>query len=291
MGNCFSKEKTFQEKENTITPPNRASSAPEGAKEVPKKSWADIVSLNRAPKMSDISNPMKKKIMKARKLIEIIPPKTSPTAIYFRKIKRVQLGVVRKALRSLDLPPWAVLGLSFIGQSVLEVVCDERLASQLIVKLTLLGAAHIKDFDIFGDNLKKNPNTDTEEKLKANVEKVIYRLKKLISTSNNEAAKKWYSEKLSEAEKRLLEFSNSVSENTMVDVESEVEGVDNESSAPNTISGSKRRASSSPTTLRRVNFPKETPIRSRRTMVLRSDIQNPTPLDQQLTRQAHRKSE
>ena len=141
----------------------------------------------------------------------IYRPKPRPTAVYFCNIRRVQLGVVRKALRNMQLPPWALLGLSFIGQSVLEIVCDQSHVAQLTVKMKLLGAAEVKNFDMFGDNLKKTPGTESRARHRANIDKAQTRLVRLIATSSNEAAKAWYSVKVAHAES-LLEHMNTESQ-------------------------------------------------------------------------------
>ena len=149
------------------------------------------------------------------------------------------------------------------------MVCDKKQVPQLIVKLTLLGAQHINEFDIFADNLKKKPTTGNCNKVKANAEKVKYRLTKLMSTSINETAKSWYAGKISEAEERLSAISNVPAENSTNEPEQEIIEIDTENPISNAVSGSKRRASASPTTLRRVNFPKDTPGKTCRTMILR----------------------
>ena len=220
------KRKSKKNINGEITSTDRSTEVPKAPTE-PRKSWADIASLNRAPRMTDISESMKQKIFEARKTIEIMSPKPSPTAVYFRKIKRAQLGVIRQSLGNLNLPPWAMLGLSFIGQSVLEVLCDKKQVPQLIVKLTLLGAQHIKEFDIFAGNLKKKSNTGNGNKMKANAEKVKHRLKKLLSTTTNATAKSWYTEKLSEAEKRLSNLSIVGDENSTNEPEPELIEIDN----------------------------------------------------------------
>ena len=110
------------------------------------------------------------------------------------------LGVVRKALPNRQLPPRALTGLSFTGQSVLEIVCDQSHVAQLTVKMKLLGAAEVKNFDMFGDNLKKTPGTEGRARHRPNVDKVQTRLVRLIATSSNEPAKAWYYVKVAHAE-------------------------------------------------------------------------------------------
>lgn len=170
----------------------------------PKKSWAEIAKSNR-PRFADVSKTMQDRIRESRDMLKdlIYRPKPKPTSVYFRNIKRAQLGVVRKALRNMQLPPWALLGLSFIGQSVLEIVCDEGHVAQLTVKLRLLGASEVKNFEIFGDNLKKVPTSAKIDRARSNIEKAKMRLTRLVATSTNDSAKAWYATKIDEADDRL----------------------------------------------------------------------------------------
>ena len=75
-----------------------------------KKSWAEIAKTNR-PRLVDVSKTVQDRIRQSRDMLKdvIYRPNPRPTALYFRNIRRVQLGVVRKALRNMQLPPWALL--------------------------------------------------------------------------------------------------------------------------------------------------------------------------------------
>ena len=137
-------------------------------------------------------------------MLEIQSPAPKPTALYFRNIKRARLGQVRKALRQMFTHPWAVLGLSFLGQSVIEIVCHSGLCDQVVGKLRLIGATHIRNLDVFGDNLKKKTILkDAPARQTTNLEPAHSRFERLVSTCTNAAAKSWYRQQAEEAEKRL----------------------------------------------------------------------------------------
>ena len=167
-----------------------------------KKTWAEIAAAPR-PKMSDVSDTTQGRLRQSLALLEISSPEPKPVAVYFRNIKRARLGQVRKALRQMFTHPWAVLGLCFVGKSVLEIVCHEGLVDQLVAKLRIIGATHLRKFDIFGDNLKNTPQSDTGDRQLANLERAQARLQRLIETCPNRFAKSWYSKMAKEVETRV----------------------------------------------------------------------------------------
>ena len=99
--------------------------------------------------------------------------------------------------------PWAILGLYFVGKSVIEIVCHEGLKDQIVAKLRLIGATHIKNMNIFGDNMKKVSQPDTRARETANLERAHKRFERLVVTCTNSAAKSWYVQQAGVAERRL----------------------------------------------------------------------------------------
>lgn len=182
-------------------------SAPQPMRQKPKmattkKTWAQIAAEHR-PRIQDVSTLTMERLRKGMAMLDIQSPEPKPTALYFRNIKRARLGQVRKALRQMFSHPWAVLGLSFIGQSVVEIVCHTGLCDQVIAKLRLIGAAHIRNLDVFGDNMKKASHKDGHARRTANLEKAHRRFERLVSTCTNTAAKAWYRKQAEAAEARL----------------------------------------------------------------------------------------
>lgn len=60
-----------------------------------------------------------------------------------------------------SLVGWAVLGVSFVGEAVLDVVTDARIQPHLTVTLKQLGIIKIKNFDIHRVAKKKEPTTQS----------------------------------------------------------------------------------------------------------------------------------
>ena len=203
--------------ENSTTAPKPSNS--------PKKTWAQIAAEPR-PSIKDVSPATLERLRKGMALLDIQTPAPTPTALYFRNIRRARLGQLRKALRQMFTHPWAVLGLSFIGKSVIEIVCHKGLADQIVAKLRLIGATHIKNMDVFGDNLKKKTSAPTGDRLTANLERAHQRFQRLVSTCTSTTAKSWYAKQAAEAEKRLAaiyqkahDVETSVSEDSGYDSE------------------------------------------------------------------------
>lgn len=71
-----------------------------------------------------------------------------PTAIYFRNVRRGLLGMIQKAIREF-LPSLALLGLDFIGSSVLEVITDAGLVERTGATLKLMEIVQIPNVYIF----------------------------------------------------------------------------------------------------------------------------------------------
>ena len=173
-----------------------------------KKTWAQIAA-DRRPSINDVSRTTMERLRKGLSMLDIQTPEPKPIALYFRNIKRTRLGQVRKALRQIFTHPWAVLGLSFLGQSVIEIVCHSGLCDQVIAKLRLIGAAHIRNLNVFGDNMKKTSGKDSRARQTANLERAQSRFERLVSTCTNSAAKAWYRKQAETAEARLAQIYQS----------------------------------------------------------------------------------
>ena len=156
-----------------------------------KKTWAQIAAEKR-PNISDVSKQTQESLRKCLAMLDIQSPQPKPTALYFRNIRRARLGQVRKALRQMFTHPWAILGLSFIGKSVVEIVCHEALVNQIIAKLRLVGASHIRNMNVFGDNMKRLSQKDQRNRNTLNLERAHQRFERLVQTCTNSAAKIWY---------------------------------------------------------------------------------------------------
>ena len=72
--------------------------------------------------------------------------KPEPEAVYFGGIPRGPIGKLRRALRN-ALPKWAILSISFIGDSVTEILCHKALVQRLIAALKFMKFRHLKNYD------------------------------------------------------------------------------------------------------------------------------------------------
>lgn len=153
--------------------------------------WAEVAANNRnmkqlPPSMRDKINRMKQSLIQ-NKCIELQKPKVTP--LYFKNIKRCRIGGIRAALRE-TLPSWAVLGLSFVGGSILEVLCDEKLQRRLVYTLALVNIRQVKNFDVLKDGVKHLKN-DKLSKIK-NIDGAKRRLERCVTTTTSQYAREWY---------------------------------------------------------------------------------------------------
>lgn len=127
-------------------------------------------------------------------------------AVYFKNIVRAPIGRVRAALRE-SLPSWALLGLSFVGGSVLEILTDKRLKPRLVATLKVMNVIEINDFDILGNGTKKETHGKSEKELALlNANAANGRLEKCIQTCRNEFANQWYQNESKRVNDRLSEL-------------------------------------------------------------------------------------
>lgn len=88
-----------------------------------------------------IPQAMRKKMMKAKQMFDLsqtrVITEPSPTAVYFRNLKRGINGNIGEALRDC-LSTCALLDISFVEESVMEVVTDQRLEERLIANFEVM---------------------------------------------------------------------------------------------------------------------------------------------------------
>lgn len=76
-----------------------------------------------------------------------VQPEHRPTEVYFKAIRKGPSGILRRAL-SKCLPSWAVLGLCFVGGSILKVIADVRHIHRLTGTLKVMEIIEVHKFDI-----------------------------------------------------------------------------------------------------------------------------------------------
>lgn len=153
--------------------------------------WAEIVK-GGTPKNSEIPAGLRDKRMRTKKLLEkqntIIQNQPDPVGVYFKNDRRGPIGILRRALRE-SLPAWALLGIGFVGGSVLEVVTDRRMKPRLIATLHLMGILELPNFDIFTNATKKSTNNHRPLGDDRNLEMAQKRLEPYAIVTRNPYAK------------------------------------------------------------------------------------------------------
>lgn len=96
--------------------------------------------------------------------------------------------MVRTALREI-LPNWALLGMDFVGSSILEVSTDINLEARLISTLKKIGAHRITDFDVPTTAVKKYEVWMTEVGKNAEFGRTAHRPGKFIEASKIKAVR------------------------------------------------------------------------------------------------------
>lgn len=122
-----------------------------------KVNWGDIV-RNGSTATQDMPHAQTAQVKKAKDTLQAnsthAEPRPTAVAVYFRNVRRGLISSLRQALRQCQ-PSWALLGINFIGASILEVVSDERLQDRLIGTLGMMAVKHIPHFDIYDSSVTK----------------------------------------------------------------------------------------------------------------------------------------
>lgn len=168
--------------------------------------WAEIAkqSLQRT---TGLPGPLDQRIQKTIRLLDRnncrVLKEPSPIAVYFKNVRRGPIGAIRSALRE-SLPSWALLGIGFVGGSVLEIVTDNRLKARLIATLKIMGIEELAKFDVLGGGIRRGtPGSAGSDRTATNLQATIRRLSAYVQENRCGYATKWYRSKLAEAKLRL----------------------------------------------------------------------------------------
>ena len=166
------------------------------------RTWADVVAQNM--KLRNFPDHLRTKAMSMKKMLLenkcITVEKPNIIPLYFKNIRRCRIGVLRAALRQ-SLPSWAVIGLSFVGGSILELLCDSKLEHRVIHMMKVVNIRQVKGFNILTDGVKKE--TEKDQSHKRNVEAAKKRFERCIETSRSEYAKEWYAQQVQKCKEIL----------------------------------------------------------------------------------------
>lgn len=173
----------------------------------PPVSWAAIARSHRT-QQNMLPEYLTNRIQRSRELLDASKLRTTrqpdPTAVYFKSIRRGPIGSIRRALRQ-SLPSWALLVISFVGGSVLEIVTDIQLEERLTATLKLMGIEQIRKFDLHGQGKRNKSGMDDHTGSNHNERMVIRRMKACINTSRSAQARYWYRKQLDKEKEKLLQ--------------------------------------------------------------------------------------
>lgn len=117
-------------------------------------------------------------------------PRPEAVAVCFGGVRRGPLGALRRALL-LSLPSWAILGLSFIGNSALEILCHKPLREGLIGTLRLLKFRNLENYNPRGVISPTGP-ADQARRTQVHRQACYKRWQWAATNSRSQAAKEWY---------------------------------------------------------------------------------------------------
>ena len=129
---------------------NNTAPAPSGS-----RSWDEIARVGTKPSLDELPEAYKSKLFKAKKLLRdagyasLSTPSKSPPGMearYFSEFKRGPykqlISLLRNATRNR-----AVIAISFIGKSILEIVTPKNEADRLVIGLEAIGHRHLSKFE------------------------------------------------------------------------------------------------------------------------------------------------
>lgn len=186
--------------------------------------WADIVKLHK-PSNSDLPTSMMEKIQATQKMLDQqqlrFRVEPVPEAVYFKNLRRGPIGSLRRALRKC-LPAWAILGLSFVGGSILEIVTDRRQRDRLVTTMKIMGIIEVPNFVIKKAAKAVEGNGGSGSLDSRNETALVRRLNYCIEHSRSFAATRWYERKLAEmrpCQRETSRRADKASRNTTMEME------------------------------------------------------------------------
>lgn len=171
------------------------------------KTWAEIA---RTPRMESLAPAMQDRVEKTKQSLQDsgFAPTTQirkkeenssrpiPTAVYFAGVPRGRISVFRKALMQQHaLPGWAILSLSFIGQSIVEIITHKPLHDRLTSVMSMCGYRLLKHYDPTKGRAMDAANSQ-EGIAPTNATACMYRWTNCMQSARPGAAKTWYKEQV-----------------------------------------------------------------------------------------------
>ena len=175
------------------------------------RSWADIARGRTRPSLNELPEAYKSKLLKAKKLLRDagysslsltgnFPPPME--ARYFSGFKRGPykqlISLLRNATRNR-----AVIAISFIGRSILEIVTPKNEADRLVIGLQAIGYRHLSKFDDTENAISTSKVMSAEERKRKNLELALSRYERAAKNCHSHCATKWYNQQ----EKRIRDLT------------------------------------------------------------------------------------
>ncbi|KAI0560570.1 hypothetical protein FGB62_108g01 [Gracilaria domingensis] len=128
------------------------------------------------------------------------PPKME--AQYFRGIPRGPYRPLMTYLR-IGLRSRCIIGLSFIGRSILEIVSASDVSHKLVAGMRAAGYTHMAIFSATSNAMSSRRMMSKAERKKKNLEQALYRFRTAANRTTSSWAKHWYEAQVKMAEQML----------------------------------------------------------------------------------------
>ena len=122
-------------------------------------------------------------------------------ARYFSGFKRGPYKQLVSLLRNATTNR-AVIAISFIGKSILEIVTPENEADRLVIGLEAIGYRHLTKFELTKDAIPTLKVMSDEERKRKNLELALSRYERAAQNCHSHWAAKWYKKQ----EKRICDL-------------------------------------------------------------------------------------
>ena len=184
---------------------NVTAPAPSGS-----RSWAEIARFGTKPSLDELPEAYKSKLLKAKKLLRdagyasLSTPSRSPPAMearYFSGFKRGPYKLLISLLRN-ETRNRAVIAVSFIGKSILDIVTPKNEADRLFIGLEAIGYRHLSKFGPTKKAISTLKVMSAEERKRKNLELALSRYERAAQNCHSHWAAKWYKQQ----EKRIRDL-------------------------------------------------------------------------------------
>ncbi|KAI0557446.1 hypothetical protein FGB62_302g01 [Gracilaria domingensis] len=166
---------------------------PKSVNELPAQFRARIEKIAHSLKSGSYA-PLPKRISQAQKM----------EAQYFRGMSHGPYGPLMTNLRSC-LPSRCVIGLSFIGRPILEIVTASDVSHKLVAGMRAAGYTHMSNFSSTSNAISSRKILSKAERKKKYLEQALYRFYTAANRTTSCSAKHWYEAQVKMAEQMFCQ--------------------------------------------------------------------------------------